>query len=201
MEETVKLKWYFRLFAKLDDSEAEIDLTNRAFAYIIDWVAASLVTAFPTVVLYMMVTKTQTINQNLFLFASPYGYLAGFLSLLFCLVYYVWYPYRHHGQTPGKKFMDMRIVRKDGSDCDLLTLCKRQIIGCLLLQGCLFASGNYVFQELSLVCGYDLTLILRILTAAIALISIFIAMRKKSRRMLQDYLADTKLIHVEKETA
>ena len=65
MEDTVKLKWYFRLFSKLDNEACNVDMTNRAVAWLIDWVAGSLITAFPTVVLYMALTKTQTVNQNL----------------------------------------------------------------------------------------------------------------------------------------
>ncbi len=65
MEDTVKLKWYFRLFSKLDNEACNVDMTNRAVAWGIDWIAGSLITAFPTVILYMALTKTQEVNQNL----------------------------------------------------------------------------------------------------------------------------------------
>ena len=53
MEDTVKLKWYFRLFSKLDNEACNVDMTNRAVAWGIDWIAGSLITAFPTVIFYM----------------------------------------------------------------------------------------------------------------------------------------------------
>ena len=101
MEDTVKLKWYFRLFSKLDNEACNVDMTNRAVAWGIDWIAGSLITAFPTVIFYMALTKTQEVNQNLLAFDQPYGWVAGILSLLFCIAYYVIYPYRHNGQTCG----------------------------------------------------------------------------------------------------
>ena len=161
MEDTVKLKWYFRLFSKLDNEACNVDMTNRAVAWGIDWVA-------------------------------------GILSLLFCIAYYVIYPYRHNGQTCGKKFMDMKIVKRDGSDIDLKSLCKRQILGCIILEGCLIPGGSYVCQLLSLAAGYDLTLVLGVASGVICLLSIYIAMKKKSRRMIHDYLADTKVVAIEK---
>ena len=88
MEDTVKLKWYFRLFSKLDNEACNVDMTNRAVAWLIDWVAGSMITAFPTVILYMALTKTQEVNQNLLIFDQPYGWVAGILSLLFCIAYY-----------------------------------------------------------------------------------------------------------------
>ena len=198
MEETVKLKWYFRLFSKLDNEACNVDMTNRAVAWGIDWIAGSLITAFPTVIFYMALTKTQEVNQNLLAFDQPYGWVAGILSLLFCIAYYVIYPYRHNGQTCGKKFMDMKIVKRDGSDIDLKSLCKRQILGCIILEGCLIPGGSYVCQLLSLAAGYDLTLVLGVASGVICLLSIYIAMKKKSRRMIHDYLADTKVVAIEK---
>ena len=155
MEDTVKLKWYFRLFSKLDNEACNVDMTNRAVAWGIDWIAGSLITAFPTVIFYMALTKTQEVNQNLLAFDQPYGWVAGILSLLFCIAYYVIYPYRHNGQT-------------------------------------------YVCQLLSLAAGYDLTLVLGVASGVICLLSIYIAMKKKSRRMIHDYLADTKVVAIEK---
>ena len=37
MEDTVKLKWYFRLFSKLDNEACNVDMTNRAVAWGIDY--------------------------------------------------------------------------------------------------------------------------------------------------------------------
>ena len=124
--------------------------------------------------------------------------LTGKPTLMFCIAYYVIYPYRHNGQTCGKKFMDMKIVKRDGSDIDLKSLCKRQILGCIILEGCLIPGGSYVCQLLSLAAGYDLTLVLGVASGVICLLSIYIAMKKKSRRMIHDYLADTKVVAIEK---
>ena len=67
----------------------------------------------------------------------------------------------------------------------------------IILEGCLIPGGSYVCQLLSLAAGYDLTLVLGIASAVICFLSIYIAMKKQSRRMLHDYLADTKVVAIE----
>ena len=200
MEETVKIKWYFRLFSKLDNESSNVNAANRVVAYALDWVAASFVTAFPTVTMYMAITKTQDINQNLFSFPEYYGYIAGALSILFCMIYYIFIPlFKYKGQTPGKHFMDLKIVKKDGSDVDLVTLLKRQLIGMLIVEGCFIAGGNYLCQILSMISGYNLTFVLGTASALLCFASAFIALRTGSKRMIHDYIAGTKVISVKVE--
>lgn len=201
MEETVKIKWYFRLLSKLDDERTNVNMVNRVAAYVLDWIAASFVTAFPTVTMYMAITKTQDINQNLFSFPSYYGYIAGALSILFCMIYYVVLPLRKSskGQTPGKRFMEVKIVKKDGSDVDLKTMLKRQVVGLLIVEGCFVAAGTYLCQILSMISGYNLTFVLGAVSALLCLASTFLALRTGSRRMLHDYIAGTKVISVHEE--
>ena len=60
--QSIRVKWYFKLFSKLDNEQTNVDMTTRAFAYIIDWVLGSFVTAFPTVFMYMSYTKSKSTN-------------------------------------------------------------------------------------------------------------------------------------------
>ena len=82
---SIRVKWYYKIFAKLDNEKTTVDTTNRVFAYIIDWVLGTFVTAFPTVFMYMSLTKSTEVNQNLLTFPSYYGFIAGGLSLLLCI--------------------------------------------------------------------------------------------------------------------
>ena len=101
--QSIRVKWYFRLFSKLDNEQTNVDMTTRAFAYIVDWVLGSFVTAFPTVFMYMSYTKSTELNQNLLTFPTiTYALIAGGLSLLFAMIYYVYIPVKvHKGQTYG----------------------------------------------------------------------------------------------------
>lgn len=200
MEEMIKVKWYFRLFAKLDHEKTAVDNTTRIVAYVIDWVLSTMFTGLPTIIMYMAITKEEGMNQQLALFPSYFGYIAGVLSILFAMIYFIYIPLKvHKGQTYGKRFMDVKMVKKDGTDVDFKTLCKRQFLGLLLLEGCLIAAGNYVYQLVSMVIGIDVIFILSAISAAICIASIIISLRCDSRRMLHDYIGGTKLILEKKE--
>lgn len=204
MEQTVekqsmRIRWYWKLFAKFDHEKTNADTTNRVFAYVIDWVVGTFVAAFPTVFMYMSITKTSELNQNILIFPDQLGYIAGALSILFSLIYFVYLPLKWKGQTVGKRFMDLKIVKTDGSDVTLKTMLLREGLGRLLLEGCMVAGGKYVYQLLTLVTQVDLVIPLTFISAAICVFSLLIALRCESRRTLHDYLAKTKVIAIEKE--
>ena len=187
--QSIRVKWYFKLFSKLDNEQTNVDMTTRAFAYIIDWVLGSFVTAFPTVFMYMSYTKSTELNQNLLTFPTiTYALIAGGLSLLFAMIYYVYIPVKvHKGQTYGKKFMDVKVVKLDGSDVDFKTMLKREVLGRFLLEASLVAVGNYIFLPLKCV------------SSVLCIISILIALKTDSRRMIHDYVGKTKIISTKEQ--
>ena len=197
-KQSIRVKWYWKLFAKFDHEKTNADTTNRVFAFIIDWVIGTFIAAFPTVFMYMSITKTSQMNQNILLFPDHLGYIAGALSILFSLVYFVYLPVKWKGQTYGKRFMDLKIVKTDGSDVDFKTMLLREALGRMILEACLVASGKYVFQLLTLVTQIDLVVPLTFVSAAICVFSLLIALRCESKRTLHDYLAKTKVIAIEK---
>lgn len=197
--QSVRVKWYWKLFSKLDHEESEVDATTRIFAYIIDWVLGTMFTAFPTVFMYMSITKTPEANQNLLLFPSYYGLIAGALSILFAMIYYIYVPIRvNRGQTIGKKFMDIKVVNKDGSEVTFKTMLKRELLGKLILESCLIAAGSYLFQLLTIMTRIDLVIPLSCVSAVLCIFSLLIAARCESKRMLHDYVAKTKVVKVQK---
>lgn len=202
MKETqsIRVKWYFKLFSKLDNEKTTVDTTNRVFAYIIDWVLGTFMTAFPTVFMYMSLTKSTEVNQNLLSFPSYYGFIAGGLSLLFALIYYVYVPVKvHKGQTYGKKFLDIKVVKCDGSDVDFKTMLKREVLGRFLLEASLVSIGGYLFQMITLAAQIDLVFPLTCVSAILCVLSLLIALKSDSKRMVHDYVGATKLTIVEKQ--
>lgn len=202
MKETqsVRVKWYFKLLSKLDNEKTTVDTTNRVFAYIIDWVLGTFVTAFPAVFIYMSLTKSTVVNQNLLSFPSYYGFIAGGLSLLFALIYYVYVPVKvHKGQTFGKKFMDIKVVTCDGNDVDFKTMFKREFLGRFLLEASLVTIGGYIFQMITLAVQIDLVFPLRCVSAVLCVLSMLLALKSDSKRMMHDYIGGTKLVTVEKQ--
>ncbi|WP_416327574.1 RDD family protein [[Eubacterium] hominis] len=197
---SIRVKWYYKIFAKLDNEKTTVDTTNRVFAYIIDWVLGTFVTAFPTVFMYMSLTKSTEVNQNLLTFPSYYGFIAGGLSLLFALFYYVYVPLKvHKGQTYGKKFMDIKIVKLDGSDVDAKTMLKREALGRFILEASLVSIGGYLFQLVTLATQIDLVMPLTCVSAVLCILSMLLAIKSDSKRMLHDYIGKTKLVTVEKQ--
>lgn len=199
--QSIRVKWYFRLFSKLDNEQTNVDMTTRAFAYIIDWVLGSFVTAFPTVFMYMSYTKSTELNQNLLTFPTiTYALIAGGLSLLFAMIYYVYIPVKvHKGQTYGKKFMDVKVVKLDGSDVDFKTMLKREILGRFLLEASLVAVGNYIFQIIVLIAQVNILLPLKCVSSILCIVSVLIALKTDSRRMIHDYVGKTKIISTKEQ--
>ena len=197
---SIRVKWYYKLFSKLDNEKTTVDTTSRVFAYIIDWVLGTFVTAFPTVFMYMSLTKSSQVNQNLLSFPSYYGFIAGGLSLLFALIYYVYVPVKvYKGQTCGKKFLDLKVVKLDGSDVDVKTMLKREVLGRFLLEASLVSIGGYIFQLITLALQIDLVMPLTCVSAVICILSLLIAIKSDSKRMLHDYVGKTKVVNVEKQ--
>lgn len=196
--QSIRVKWYFKLFSKLDNEQTNVDMTTRAFAYIIDWVLGSFVTAFPTVFMYMSYTKSTELNQNLLTFPTiTYALIAGGLSLLFAMIYI---PVKvHKGQTYGKKFMDVKVVKLDGSDVDFKTMLKREVLGRFLLEASLVAVGNYIFQIVVLIAQVNIILPLKCVSSVLCIISILIALKTDSRRMIHDYVGKTKIISTKEQ--
>lgn len=62
--------------------------------------------------------------------------------LLTYFVIYILIPtYLFKGQTLGKKFLSLKVIKSDGTDVDLLTLLKRHVIGLFLVLLFIFPCG------------------------------------------------------------
>ena len=62
--------------------------SRRGFAYLLDGYLGSAFSVIPVGLLWNMLTGEVVINTDLTLFDAPYGWLAGFLGLVFGAIYY-----------------------------------------------------------------------------------------------------------------
>lgn len=189
---------FMKLYTMFDHRECSVTNGKRLFAYIIDWFLGSLFTMLPMCVLWLYWTQDQDAmaRANVLFISGSVGdmqaYLAGTLSLLFALWYYVFLPWKvMPGQTPGKRAMGFEIVKLDGSKLDLKTLLIREVVGIMILEGAIYNASGIWHSMLSLALNVNVVSILMYIGLAVSIVSGFLVIKIESRRMLHDYLANT----------
>lgn len=166
---------------------------KRFFAYAIDWYITSLLVMAPVALLYSMQTGEKTMTIDIGLLKMPYSIIAFFIGLVLCLFYLIISPAKT-GQTVGKRFLSIKIVKMDGQDVDLKTMIIREGIGVLLIEGVMFTISNYFHQLLLMGFGWPYSNYIAYVFLAILIVSIVLAIIKPEKRMIHDYIAGTKVI-------
>lgn len=183
----------------MDRKPTKVKFSSRLMAYVIDWVIGGIITGLPAVLLYGGVTGRSDMFSDLYVFPSlgysvGWSYLAGCLCVILGLVYYVYIPYKKYpGQTLGKRWMKLKIVKVDGTDLDLKTLVIRQFVGLMLLEGVAVVTSTYIRQMITLITGIYLDYYLIAVASMITVVSAVIVFNTPSGRSLHDYLAYTRV--------
>ena len=174
-------------------------LSRRFFAYLIDWYAGALVGAIPVSMLASQLTGDMT-NQNLIDLPSPYGLVAGALSLVLAFAYFVLVPaFVWPGQTPAKRMMGLRIATLDGGTPTFGQLVVRQVIGLFVIDGALVSASTIWHQMLSIVTGINFVTPLMYVGFAVTLASVVLILMRKDRRCIHDLIAGTRVVKAEQE--
>lgn len=192
---------FFRIYTIFDHSACSVSNSRRFMAYIIDWFLGSLCTMLPMCMLWMYWTKNvETMGDaNVLYIAGQIGnteaYIAGALSILFALFYYVYIPWKvFPGQTPGKRAMNFKIVGLDDHEVTLKQLLIRQVFGIILLEGALYSVSGIIYSVLTLATNINILTITKFIGVGLGIFSAFLVMKMESHRMLHDYIAKTKVI-------
>jgi uncharacterized RDD family membrane protein YckC len=159
-------------------------LGTRFVAQTVDWAIKGLV-GFAVFMLGAIVAGAMVLDPDLER-ASPF-LLALVAAALYAFFtgYDVYFEVRHHGQTPGKKYAGIRVIRDGGAAVDFRTSCVRNLLapadflpGCFVLGAALvfftarhqrlgdLAAGTLVIRERALEAPGDLSRIVDRLASA-----------------------------------
>ncbi|MFR7590907.1 MAG: RDD family protein [Longibaculum sp.] len=192
-------KLWKKLTPWLDRKPSQVKFSTRFIAYVIDWAIGGVVAGFPAVLLYAAITKRSDMFSDLYVFPALgyptyFSYIAGFSCLLVAIIYYVYIPYKKYpGQTLGKKWMKIKIMKMNGDPLDLKTLFIRQICGLMLIEGVSMVVSNYLRQMLTLATGIYLEYYLLAIGSLITVISCVLVFNSPSKRAIHDYMAKTRV--------
>lgn len=192
---------FLKMYTFFDHRTCDVTNGKRFFAYVIDWFLGSLFTMLPMCLMWLMLTNDmdRMAGVNVMYIAGQVSYssayLAGLISTLFALFYYVYVPWKiYPGQTVGKRSMGFKIVKTNDDEVTLKTLLLRQVIGIILIEGSLYTVSGILHSILSLATNINFITILMYVGLVISIMSGFVILKIESRRMLHDYIADTKVI-------
>ena len=95
------------------DKPNDVGFLRRAIAYMFDWYVGGVVASLPLIIIYMTINDNATIiPQNIEIFKYPMNIIAGLLSFMAAVIYYVAVPmYIYEGQTLGKGITRLKIMK------------------------------------------------------------------------------------------
>ncbi len=192
-------KLWNKLTFWIDRTPSRVTFVTRLIAYGIDWFIGGIVAGFPAVFIYALITGKSDMLSDLYVFpALGYPKYWSYISCILCIVlaffYFVYVPLKiFPGQTLGKKWLHIKIMRIDGKELDLKTLIIRQMIGMMLIEGVSIAITNYIRQVLTLITGFYVEYYLLAIASLLTVISAVLVFNTPSRRSIHDYMAKTRV--------
>lgn len=181
------------------DIENDTNYLRRLIAYGIDWYIGGVVASLPIIILYMMHNDNVTyIVQQLSIFTYPLNIIAGSLSFLVAVLYYVVVPACiWQGQTLGKKITHTKIISNNYQEVSVKQIWIRQGVMILLVQGSIFASSHMLHEVLEILTGYNIRTIYAYIGLAITTLSVLLVFLLPSKRALHDIVANTRIVHTQ----
>ncbi len=107
---------------------------HRIMAFIFDWAIVFIIISLMSFnVIWMAFGVAKEPTDEKILSLTIYALLTGGLGFIFISLYFLVFPVLTKGQTFGKKFFKIRIVKNDGSNVDFSSLFIREVIGKILV--------------------------------------------------------------------
>lgn len=173
---------------------------RRVFAVMIDWYLASVLAGIPVMFIYSIESGQATTASSLSAMSFKWGMISGILAILAASIYYVYIPVsKYKGQTLGKKLMGIKVVNLDNSDVNFVTMFKREIIGVAIIEGGVVCTSEYMRQMVELASNSEVYAILGIIGSVATIVSVIMLFVTKEKRMLHDYIGQTKVVEVAKD--
>lgn len=197
---------YTKLKKWFDQTPTNVNINKRFLAYLIDMFIGGLFTNFPIVMIWLYSTKdVETVNRvNILMIYDKISFesamTATLLAMATSIFYYLVVPaYIKKGQTFGKRILKFKIVKVDGRDVGINNLILRQILGIIMVEGMFYGISSVLRWGISIFIGINLTGILMYFGIAMSFISLIMLLFSDSKRMLHDYIGNTKLELVEEK--
>lgn len=171
---------------------------KRLIAYFIDWYIISILTIFPINLLYSLTFQEKNFASSLTKLPLPQAICAFGIGLGLTILYLVYYPSKHNGQTLGKKVFRLQIVKDNHESLDFKTLLIRNGLGILLIEGTFYSCSIYFWEVINLASHSSISTIALTILGAISITSIGLSLFSANHRMLHDYISKTSVVVIPK---
>ena len=172
-------------------------MNKRFISYLIDWYVGALCTAIPIAIISQKLTNTM-LNQNIVEFEQPYGIIAGVLASIFAIFYFVIVPtYIYPGQTIGKRFCKLKIVKMDNQQITIKNMLLRQVLGIIVIEGVLYSVSAMWHEVITIITETNFVTPLMYAGFIVSAVSVLLYLFKGEHRALHDYLGNTKVVKCE----
>lgn len=184
-------------YTKLESRK--VNIFKRGIAAIFDIYISSVLANIPILLIYSIETGETQMTKDLSYLSKTSGALAGVLGILVILFYYVILPiYKFNGQTLAKKLLGFKVVKMDGSNVDLNTMIKREVLGSMIVEGGFVSSGNYLRQLTLIVTGSNsLYTGFIYVSFTITILSLVFMVFSEQNRSIHDYIGGTKVVNID----
>lgn len=178
----------------------KVSTFKRGIAAILDMYIASVLANIPILFIYSIETGETKMTKPIYALSSKSGILACILGILMVWIYYLILPvYKFNGQTLMKKLLGFRIVKMNGSNVDLKTMIRREVLGSMIVEGGFMISGDYLRQLILIISGSKMVYKGLIYTSfSVTILSIILMIFFKENRTIHDYIAGTRVLSLNK---
>ena len=171
-------------------------LMRRFIAYLVDWYVGALVVSFPIGLFSQKLFGTAN-NLNLLKFQEPYGVIAGILSMICGLFYFVVVPtWIWKGQTLGKHILHLKIVGNNNDDINLKTMLIREVLVIMLFEERMYNISTILQQLFTLLTHIQVVRAVVTVFWVITIVSALLVVLSKNAQSLHDRIAHTIVVRV-----
>lgn len=171
-------------------------LIRRFIAYLVDWYVGALVIGFPITLFSQKLFGKPTV-LNLLKFPEPYGVIAGILSLVCGLFYFVVVPtWNWKGQTLGKHLLHLKIVTCNDVDINLKTIVIREVLVIMLFEEGMYNISTIIQQLFTLLTHIEVVRMVVTIFWVITIVSALLVVFDKNAQSLHDRIAHTKVVRI-----
>lgn len=186
------------MLKKISSSNQSVCFFKRLIAYFIDWYIISVITIIPINLVYSIIYQQKNFTSSIAKLPLIPAIGVFLIGLLFSLLYLVYFPYKHNGQTIGKKIFSLKIIKNNQKQIDLKTLLMRNGIGLIVIEGAFYSCSIYFWELIDILSSASIATTALSLLSFISFISIMISLFNSKHQMLHDYLSKTYVVAIQK---